>query len=124
MIRPQLTADGRAVRWQIGEHFAPLVDDLALAFAEDPDGVGRLLAAHAENVERLDFARCQPDMPEYERCIRAAEADGSRDALLAEVPSADRVDAELSPDDAITYATRLTRLAARTRLTQNRNPRP
>lgn len=123
MIAPQLTADGRAVRWSIAERLAPLVDDLALAYAEDPDGVGRLLAAHAAHVAALDYAQCSEDMPEYERCMRAAQADGTRDALLDELPSAERIDALLTPDDAITYATRLTKLAARTRLAKNRNRR-
>lgn len=120
MIRPQLTADGR-IRWALADRLAPLVDELAVAYAESPDDVGRLLAAHAANVERLDFAQHSADMPEYERCIRAAQADGSRDALLDEVPAAEQVDAYLDPDDAITYATRLTQLAVRTRLTRNRN---
>ncbi|MCY0944655.1 hypothetical protein [Streptomyces antarcticus] len=123
MIAPQLTADGRAVRWPIADRLAPLVDDLALAYAEDPDGIGRLLADHAAHVMRLDFAQCSEDMPEYERCIRAAQADGTRDALLDELPSAPQVDALLAPDDAITYATRLTKLAASTRHAKNRTPR-
>ncbi|MFJ7267279.1 hypothetical protein ACIQV3_11540 [Streptomyces sp. NPDC099050] len=124
MIAPQLTADGRAVRWPIADRLAPLVDDLALAYAEDPDGVGQLLADHAAHVRRLDFAQCSEDMPEYERCIRAAQADSTRDALLDELPRTPQVDALLTPDDAITYATRLTKLAAFSRLTRNRNPRP
>ncbi|MGI5450552.1 hypothetical protein ACQEVM_38405 [Streptomyces sp. CA-243310] len=123
MIHPQITPDGR-IRWALAARLAPLVDELAVAYAEHPDEVGRLLAAHAANVERLDFAQHSTDMPEYERCIRAAEADGSRDALLDEVPAAEQVDAYLDPDDAITYATRLTKFAAHVRLTRNRNPRP
>ncbi|MFD3829703.1 hypothetical protein [Streptomyces sp. NPDC058621] len=119
MIRPQLAPDGR-IRWALAARLAPLVDELAVAYAEHPDEVGRLLAAHAANVERLDFAQHSADMPEYERCIRAAEADGTRDALLDEVPAAEQVDAYLDPDDAITYATRLTRLAAFSRLTKDR----
>ncbi|MFE5674504.1 hypothetical protein ACFQ7B_00235 [Streptomyces erythrochromogenes] len=124
MIAPQLTADGRAVRWPIAERLAPLVDDLALAYAEDPHAIGRLLKLHAAHVARLDYAQCSDDMPEYERCMRAAQADGSRDALLDEMPSAPQVDALLAPDDAIAYAARITRLAARTHLAQNRTPRP
>lgn len=123
MIAPQLTADGRAVRWPIADRLAPLVDDLALAYAEDPDGVGSLLADHATHVAAHRHAECSKDMPECERCIRAAHADGTRDALLDELPSATQVDALLTPDDAITYATRLTKLAARTRLAKNRNRR-
>ncbi|PJN19292.1 hypothetical protein CG724_11115 [Streptomyces sp. CB02120-2] len=123
MIAPQLTADGRAVRWSIAERIAPLVDDFALAYAEDPIGIGYLLAAHAANVAALDFAQCSADMPEHERCVRAAQADATRDALLDEMPSAPQVDALLTPDQAITYATRLTKLAARPRHAQDRNRR-
>ncbi|MFZ3471434.1 hypothetical protein ACODT4_20615 [Streptomyces sp. 2.9] len=123
MIAPQLTADGSAVRWPIAERLAPLVDDLALAYAEDPIAIGYLLAAHAAHVAALDYAQCSEVMPEYERCMRAAQADATREALLDELPSAPQVDALLTPDDAITYATRLTKLAARTRPTKNRNRR-
>ncbi|MFD8948965.1 hypothetical protein ACFV0B_08950 [Streptomyces xanthophaeus] len=124
MIAPQLTADGTAVRWPITDRLAPLVDDLALAYADDPVGIGYLLAAHAAHVMRLDFAECSEDMPEHQRSMRAAQADATREALLDEMPSAPQVDVRLSPDDAITYATRLTKLAASTRLTKNRTPRP
>ncbi|MGP3687397.1 hypothetical protein ACTVZO_22290 [Streptomyces sp. IBSNAI002] len=120
MIAPQLTADGRAVRWPIADRLAPLVDDLALAYAEDPIGVGYLLAAHAAHVAAVDFAECSEDIPEYERNIRAAQADATREALLDELPSAPQVDAQLTPDDAITYATRLTKLAVFSRLTKDR----
>ncbi|WP_404959058.1 hypothetical protein [Streptomyces sp. 147326] len=124
MIPSYLSGDGIRIRFAIAERFTPLVDELALAYAEDPDGVGRLLADHAAHVMRLDFAECSEDMPEYERCIRAAQADGTREALLDELPSAPQIDALLTPDEAITYATRLTKLAVFSRLTRNRNPRP
>ncbi|MFF7295338.1 hypothetical protein [Streptomyces sp. NPDC008265] len=116
-------ASGNEIRIAVADRLAPLLDDLAAAYAEDPIGIGYLLAAHAAHVEALDFARCSPDMPEYERCMRAAQADATREALLDELPSAPTVDARLTPDDAITYATRLTRLAAAARLAPNRNPR-
>lgn len=124
MLAPQLTNDGIRIRLPLYPRFTPLLDDLAIAYAEDPDAVGRLLTGHAASVLRLDHAAVSEDMPEYEREMRAAEADATREALLDELPSADEVDVELSPDDAITYATRLTRLAARTRLAKNRTPRP
>ncbi|MGW3057710.1 hypothetical protein ACWC98_17565 [Streptomyces goshikiensis] len=123
MIAPHLTADGSAVRWPLLDRLAPLLDDLAQAYAEDPVGIGYLLTAHAAHVEALDFAQCSADMPEHERYVRAAQADATREALLDELPSAPTVDARLTPDDAITYATRLTRLAVFSRLTRNRNPR-
>ncbi|MER7692983.1 hypothetical protein [Streptomyces sp. NPDC097610] len=113
MIRPQLTTDGTAVRLPLAEHVDPLLDDLALAYAEDPDAVGRLLAAHAASVVRLDFAVCSEDATDYGRAMRAAEADGTREALLDELPP--QVDPTYDPDDAITLAGRITRAAAHIR---------
>ncbi|WP_329148761.1 hypothetical protein OIU91_21195 [Streptomyces sp. NBC_01456] len=124
MIRPQLSADGLAVRLPIAARVEQLLDGLALAYAEDADAVGRLLTTHGANVVRLDHAVVCEDMPEYERAMRAAAADGSREALLAEAPVADDLDDRLDPDTAITLAGRLTRLAAHIRHRTNRSPRP
>ncbi|MGY4990932.1 hypothetical protein [Streptomyces nigrescens] len=124
MIRPQLSANGLAVRLPIAARVEQLLDSLALAYAEDADAVGRLLTTHAANVVRLDHAVVSDDMPEYERAMRAAAADGSREALLAEAPVADDLDDLLDPDTAITLAGRLTRLAAHIRHRTNRSPRP
>ncbi|WP_371652473.1 MULTISPECIES: hypothetical protein [unclassified Streptomyces] len=124
MIRPQLDGNGLAIRLPIAERATPLVDDLSLAYAEDPDIVGRLLCDHAEKVGRLDHAAARLDMPEHVRAMRAAEADGTREALLAETESADRLDDLLSPDQAISLASRLTHLAAHIRHTSNRRTRP
>ncbi|WP_328361479.1 hypothetical protein OG800_26575 [Streptomyces sp. NBC_00445] len=112
MIRPTLTADGRAVRLPIADRAEQLLDALAVAYTADPDTVGHLLTHHGANVVRLDHAVVSKDMPEYERAMRAAEADGSREALLAEAPPADNLDDLLGPDDALTLARRITRLAA------------
>ncbi|CAL9481689.1 hypothetical protein [Streptomyces sp. enrichment culture] len=109
---PQRTADGLAVRLPVLAAAETLLDDLAVAYAEHPETIGRLLALHAAYVHRLDHAVVSEDMPEYERAIRAAEADGSREALLAECPNADRLDVLLDADQAVTLAGRLTRLAA------------
>jgi hypothetical protein len=62
-------------------------------------------------------------MPDHVRHMRAAEADGTREALLADLPAENQADPLLSPDDAITLATRLTRLAAHIRNTPNRTSR-
>ncbi|MGW9041220.1 hypothetical protein ACWGQL_01440 [Streptomyces lydicus] len=124
MIRPQISADGLAVRLPIAARAEQLLDDLALAYAEDPDAVGRLLAMHAANVFRLDHAVVSEDMPEYERAMRAAAADGSREALLAEAPVVDHLDDLLDADQAITLAGRITRLAAHIRHSTPRSPRP
>ncbi|MER7697002.1 hypothetical protein [Streptomyces sp. NPDC096095] len=117
MIRPSITAAGDRVRLPVGEQLlVPLVDALAVAYTEDPETVGRLLAGHAVRVLALDFAECSLDMPEHERSMRAAEADATREALLAEVPDEVQRDPQLTPDDAITLATRLTKIAAFIRL--------
>jgi hypothetical protein len=123
MIRPQLTVDGAAVQLPIRDRAAVVVDELALAYAEDPVTVGHLLAAHAGSVLRVDFAECSETAPDHVRAMRAAEADATRDVLLDECPSADRLDDQLGPDDAITLATRITKLAAAIRR-KNRSARP
>lgn len=124
MIRPQLTADGLAVRLPIAARAENLLDDLALAYVEDPDTLGALLAHHGENVRALDRAIYGPHLPEYERAMRAAAADGSREALAAEAPIAADLDDLLDPDSAITLAGRITRLAGHIRHTaQKRNAR-
>ncbi|MGW1760969.1 hypothetical protein [Streptomyces mirabilis] len=111
MIRPTLTADGRAVRLPVADRAEQLLDALAVAYAADPDAVAGLLTVHGANVVRLDHAVVSEDIPEYERAMRAAEADGSREALLVETPPADNLDDLLGPDDALTLARRITRLA-------------
>ncbi|MFD8216182.1 hypothetical protein ACFV2U_21150 [Streptomyces sp. NPDC059697] len=85
--------------------------------------MGALLAAHAAHVLRLDFAECSDTVPDYVRAMRAAEADGTREALLAECPNADRLDDVLTPDESITLGTRLTKYAAHIRHAQTRSPR-
>ncbi|MFF4672320.1 hypothetical protein ACFY1C_21085 [Streptomyces sp. NPDC001279] len=118
MIRPTLTADGAAVRLPVRDSLlAPLLDDLALAYAEDPGTVGTLLIAHAAAVLRHDHAVCSDDASDHVRAMRAAEADGTREALLDEVPAEAQLDPHLSPDDAITLAGHITRLAGHIRHT-------
>ncbi|UUN29446.1 hypothetical protein [Streptomyces sp. FIT100] len=125
MIRPQLTADGLAVRLPIAAHAEQLLDDLALAYVEAPDDLGALLAHHGENVRALDHAIYAHDMPDHVRAMRAAAADGSREALAAEAPIAADLDDLLDPDRAITLAGRITRLAAHIRHHRtNRSTRP
>ncbi|MFE6683963.1 hypothetical protein [Streptomyces sp. NPDC057729] len=122
MMRPGLTADGLAVRVPVGETLlAPLLDDLAVAYAEDPNTLGALLAVHAESVRRLDHAACSITAPDHERAVASALADGSREALLAELP-AEHHDPQFGPDAAITLAGRLTRLAGHIRHTRKATP--
>ena len=112
MMRPGLNAAGDRVRLPAYDAVTvPLVDALAIAYAENPVEVGHLLAAHAGSVLRLDYAEFAESMPEHERAMRAAEADGTREALLTELPADVSTDPLLTADDAITTATRLTRLA-------------
>lgn len=122
-LRPQLTADGTAVRLPIGDYIAPLLDSLAVAYAEDPDVLGRLLRRHAASVVAADHAAVSEDATDYERAMRAAESDGSLDALLSELGQAAQVDHVMTPDEAITHGTRVTRLAARIRLAPKRTAR-
>jgi hypothetical protein len=124
MMTPQLTVDGTAVQLPIRGRAALLVDELALAYAEDPVTVGHLLAAHAGSVLRQDFAECSETAPDHVRALLAAEADGTREALLDACPSDGLLDERLDPDAAITLATRITKLAAAIRRTQNRSTRP
>lgn len=58
------------------------LDDLALAFAQNPRDVARLLTLHAANVIALGLAAVDETAPHYECGIRAATADGTRAALL------------------------------------------
>ncbi|MFE7782069.1 hypothetical protein [Streptomyces nigrescens] len=61
------------------------LDELALAFAQHPENVVRLLLAHSANVLALDLAAVDQDAPHHECAMRAALAAGTRDALLAEL---------------------------------------
>ncbi|MFE4328694.1 hypothetical protein ACFRQM_04345 [Streptomyces sp. NPDC056831] len=120
MMRPTLTADGTAVRLPVRDQLlAPLLDDLATAYAEDPPTLGTLLRAHAESLRRLNHAVFDTD---YEREIRAAEADATREALLDEVPLDHQLDPLLLPDTAITFAGRITYLAGHIRHTRKATP--
>ncbi|CAL9530679.1 hypothetical protein [Streptomyces sp. enrichment culture] len=123
MITPQITADGRMVRLPLTTRTAPVLDELALAYAQDPGAVGTLLLAHAAAVVCLDHAAVSEDATDYERAHRAAEADGTREALLDDCPSAATLDPLLDPDEAVTLATRLTRRAAHIRHTSTKDTR-
>jgi hypothetical protein len=115
VIVPQITPDGRMVRLPLTDHAAPLLDELALAYADNPDAVGRLLNAHAAAVVALDRITVTDDASEARRAIGAAQADSFREELLGVCPSAAALDPLLDPDEAITLGTRLTRRAAHIR---------
>ncbi|WND36956.1 hypothetical protein RI578_22880 [Streptomyces sp. BB1-1-1] len=63
---------------------APSLDVIALAYAQNPNTVGRLLASHAARVIALDVAAVT-DTPDHQRAMRAAAANGTRDALLDQI---------------------------------------
>ncbi|WP_446049155.1 hypothetical protein [Streptomyces albidoflavus] len=116
MIAPQVTANARAVRLPIRDTItAPLLDDLALAYAEDPEQVGLALIAHAAAVLCLDVATVSDDGLGLDRAVRAAEADRTREALLDELPVEHQLDPQYPPDTAIALAARLTQCAAHIR---------
>ncbi|MGW4602702.1 hypothetical protein ACWENS_05430 [Streptomyces sp. NPDC004532] len=118
-LRLSLTADGAAIRLPVVQHIAPLVDELALLFASDPEQIGALLRGHAAAVVALDHAVCSDDATDVMRAMRVAEADGTRDALLDELDATATTDPVLGPDDAISLATRLTKHAAHIRHHKN-----
>lgn len=123
MIRPTLTAAGDAVRLPIRDALlAPLLDELATAYTEDPTTISTLLRAHAESVRRLDHAVADDSMPDYERAMRAAGADATRELLLDELPAECVLDPRLTPDVAITLAGQITRLAGHIRHTTPKGP--
>ncbi|CAM3459566.1 MULTISPECIES: hypothetical protein [Streptomyces] len=118
MIRPQLTADGLAVRLA-DDRTAVLLDELAAAYARDPEAVAALLAAHADAVDAYDVAQCDPDGADHVRAMRAAEADATRDALAGELPPPAVLDHVIDPAEAVALADTLTARAARAHLAQN-----
>ncbi|MFC8584192.1 hypothetical protein ACFUGD_06505 [Streptomyces sp. NPDC057217] len=124
MIRPQLSADGQLVRLPLADRTASLLDDLAVMYAEDPAEVGLLLIAHASAVLCLDHAVVDDSAHDVDRAMRAAEADGTREALLDVLPIDHQLDPLLSADDSITLAGRLTRLAGRIRTNTAQEHRP
>lgn len=122
-MKPQLTVSGEAVRLPLSDYVAPLLDSLAVAYADDTDMVGRLLARHAASVLAADHAAVSDDATDWERAMRAAESDASLEALLSTVDAADALDPILTADEAVTLSTRLMRLVARIRRTTPKDVR-
>lgn len=67
---------------------AAVADELAMAYTADPGEVVALLTAHADNEFRLDAAVIDAYTTPAELAMAAAEADGTRRALLALSPTA------------------------------------
>lgn len=65
-----------------------VVDDLAEAFAADPVRMTLLLHGHAAATFALDAVVIDPESADHECAMAAAEADGTRAALLALSPAA------------------------------------
>ncbi|MFB6846240.1 hypothetical protein ACFCXS_15445 [Streptomyces sp. NPDC056373] len=78
--RPDGLADGL-------DALADTLDDLAVAFNQDPDTVARLLTTHAAHVAALDLAAVNYDATDATRAMRAAEVASSREALLEQITS-------------------------------------
>nr|WP_202437986.1 hypothetical protein [Streptomyces sp. SID5910] len=103
---------------------APLLDALAVAYIDDADVLGQLLTAHGTAVIAKDMTEVDDDAAEYDRAIRAAEADSTREALLDELPIEHQLDPQYGPDAAIALATRITQHAAHIRHLSTKEPRP
>lgn len=65
-----------------------VVDDLAEAFAADPVRMTLLLHGHAAATFALDAVVIDPESADHECAMAAAEATGTRAALLALSPAA------------------------------------
>lgn len=114
-MKPQLTVNGEAIRLPMSDYILPLLDSLAVAYAAHPNAVGALLRLHGENVAAYDRAVVSPLATEYALAMRAAERDGSLEALLTEANAADDLDLHQTADEAVSLATRLMALVARIR---------
>ncbi|MER8042560.1 phiSA1p31-related protein [Streptomyces sp. NPDC094032] len=98
MILPQPTRDNRAIEVPLDRITAPLLDALALAYADDPGTIGGLLADLADAVGHRDHL--DRDRAPQQREAAAAWADAAREAV------------EEHLDDAVTRPVRLTARAA------------
>lgn len=113
-----------AVRLPIGHLLNPVLDDLALAYAADPETVGRLLARHAAAVLDLDLAVVSETAADWEREVSAERAAATRGALLTESMTAQgHLNLDLTPDDADRLAHDLTRCAAVVRQNNSKDHR-
>lgn len=110
MIRPQLTADGRAVEIPTAAIVAAVLDAVATAYAEDADVFGQVLAEHAAAVQHREHLTF--DDSSYAREIAAADADETREAIEAELDADVSAPVRLTPSDAQHLADRLITLAA------------
>jgi hypothetical protein len=114
MIRPQLTADGRAVEIPTAAIVAAVLDALAVAYYDDTDVVSQLLAAHGDTVLRREFTAASVVASDLARVHTASEADASREQLLAELDADASTPVRLSRIEAFQLADHLMTLATRT----------
>lgn len=73
----------------LAAYFAPVLDELALAYDADALAVGRLLRLHARAVITLDYAVLSPYASDVMCMVARAEVDGTRAAVLSMAPAAD-----------------------------------
>lgn len=101
-----------AAVFDLAEWFAPVLDELAVAYDTDPVAVGALLRHHAHTALTLDHAVISPYASDVQRMIARAEVDGSRAALLAYAPAADHLRLGLCRAECMRLADDLTARAA------------
>jgi hypothetical protein len=94
------------------EWFAPVLDELAVAYDTDPAAVGALLRHHARAALTLDETVVSPYATDVQRMVARAELDGSRAALLAYAPAADHLRLGLCRAECMRLADDLTARAA------------
>ncbi|MFF5501232.1 phiSA1p31-related protein [Streptomyces roseolus] len=111
MISPQPTRDNRAVEVPLDRITAPLLDALAVAYADDPATIGALLVEHAAAVGHRDHLD-RDDSP-HAREVAAAEADETREAVEDHLDGEVTRPVRLTPRAAHQLAGRLAALAHR-----------
>lgn len=121
-MRPRLTPDRAAVQLPSAPIAATVVDEIAAAYRDDPATLTALLAAHAEAAAADEHATGNPFATDYERAMRAAEADATREALLDELDTGGIAAGVLGSRDAFRLADDLTALAARITIQHQNGP--
>ncbi|MFC3347739.1 hypothetical protein ACFOOM_09930 [Streptomyces echinoruber] len=113
MIRAQLTPDGRAVEIPLDQVVARVLDDLAVAYADDPDTVGALLAEHASAVLHRQHVAASPTASDTRYEFASAAADHTREAITDEIDAEASAPIRLDQLAARRLADRLVALASR-----------
>jgi hypothetical protein len=85
---PFLRRRPASVPTALPDQLAAVLDEVAEAYASAPQMAARLLANHARAVVRLDAAVIDPHAEPWRLAYLAAEAEGTRAALLDLSPTA------------------------------------